>query len=176
MQWKKLLSLVLGVLALAATTEIASAEKIIKPNEGDIIPGPFTEWKIVDSYVYTINYGPWVEEVRHTCYTTSCSVKKTISHCSETVLWGTVKVSKSEIKAEVGFSIGKEDCESISCSATCNYGETLVLYWRYRQPVYKIIQRKYIVDGFGREYATDEYAYAYARQEWTPECKSIATR
>ena len=176
---KRLLALLVGLLVMGTVANVVSAERTkerpIEPNEGDILPGPFEEWKVEYSYVDHINYGPWTERITHHCYSESCTVYKEITHCSVTSLWGTIKTSISEIESELGFSIGIQDCESVGCSATCSYGQAVTLYWRYKQPVYGVVQRKYIIDQFGREHATDETVVAYARQEWTPECKSIAS-
>ncbi|RLF81648.1 hypothetical protein DRN32_00455 [Thermococci archaeon] len=173
---RKVVGILMFLLVFLVGVQLVIAEKtIVEPNEGDIIPGPFEEWRVEYVYLYTINYGPWEEIVTHYCYSQpTCYVERTVSHCSPTALWGSVKAPVSSIETELGFSIGVEDCEEVTCGATCYYGQAVTLYWRYKQPIYRVVQRKYIIDSWGREYPTDDYAYAYAREEETPECKSVS--
>lgn len=171
---RKVVGILMCLLVFLVSVQMSIAEKAVEPNEGDIIPGPFEEWRIEYVYLYTINYGPWEEIVTHYCYAPSCYIEREVTHCSPTSLWGSVKVPVSWIEAAVGFSIGVEDCESVTCGASCYYGQAVTLYWRYKQPIYRVVQRKYIIDSWGRENPTDEYAYAYVREEDTPECKSIS--
>lgn len=142
----------------------------VKPNEGDILPGPFEEWRVEYSYLYRVDRGAWEEEGTLYCYAESCTFERTVTKCSPTAAWGQIKVPLSEIEAAVGFTIGVTDCESKTCSATCSCGKTVVLYSRYKRPIYKVVQRKYLIDQLGGEHPTDEYADAYAREEDVPEC------
>jgi len=175
---KKLITFLVFVVVLAALapTNMAFAKESvapIKPNEGDILPGPFEEWRVEYSYLYYIEYGPWEEEGTEYCGAKPCRMGISVTRCSETGVDGQVKVSIAEIEFAVGFQIGVQECKTKYCDGTCNCGEALILYSRYKRPVYKIVQRKYIIDQLGREHPTDEYAYAYAYKEDKPECLAV---
>ena len=52
---KRMFVVLIGLLMLGGIANVVSAssmERPIEPNEGDILPGPFEEWKVEHSYAY----------------------------------------------------------------------------------------------------------------------------
>lgn len=54
---RKVVGILMGLLVFLVSVQLSMAGRVVKPNEGDILPGPFEEWRVESVYLHAHAYG-----------------------------------------------------------------------------------------------------------------------